>query len=66
MMLRRIDGTINRLKLKLDIEELIDLHIDYLKDTYPELDSKREDIKEILKLESARYDESKIHMKEKD
>ncbi|MBT5200280.1 MAG: alanine--tRNA ligase [Thaumarchaeota archaeon] len=65
MMLRRINGTINRLNLKLDIDDLIDTHIDYLKDTYPELDEKREDVKVILKLESARYEESKIHMKNK-
>jgi alanyl-tRNA synthetase len=44
---------------------LIDTHIDYLKDTYPELDEKREDVKTILKLESSRYEESKIHMKKK-
>ena len=65
MMLRRINGTINRLNLKLDIDELIDTHIDYLKDTYPELDEKRGDVKEILRIESGRYEESKIHMKKK-
>ena len=65
MMLRRINGTINRLNLKLNIDELIDAHIDYLKDTYPELDEKREDVKQILKLETARYEESKVHMKKK-
>ena len=65
MMLRRINGTVNRLNLKLDIDELIDSHIDYLKDTYPELDEKREDVKQILKLESTRYEESKVHMKKK-
>jgi alanyl-tRNA synthetase len=62
IMLRRIIGTINRLKLKIDIEELIDAHIDYLKDTYPELDSKRQDVKTILKIESQRYEESKSRM----
>ena len=65
MMLRRINGTINRLNLKLDMDDLIDTHIDYLKDTYPELDEKREDVKAILKIESSRYEESKIHMKKK-
>ena len=55
MMLRRINGTMDRMNLKLDIDELVDMHIDYLKDTYPELDSKRQDIKIILKIESARY-----------
>ena len=63
MMLRRINGTINRLNLKLNIDELIDTHINYLKDTYPELDAKREDVKTILKIESERYEESKTRMK---
>ncbi|MCV0372207.1 MAG: alanine--tRNA ligase [Nitrosarchaeum sp.] len=65
MMLRRINGTIARLNLKLDIDDLIDAHIDYLKDTYPELDEKREDVKQILSIESQRYEESKVHMKKK-
>ncbi|MGI0057667.1 MAG: alanine--tRNA ligase [Nitrosarchaeum sp.] len=65
MMLRRINGTISRLNLKLDIDELIDAHIDYLKDTYPELDDKRDDVKQILKIESQRYQESKGQMKKK-
>ncbi len=62
MMLRRINGTMDRMNLKLDIDELVDMHIDYLKDTYPELDAKRQDVKTILKLESERYVESKIRM----
>ena len=65
MMLRRINATISKLNLKLDIDDLVDTHIDYLKDTYPELDEKREDVKKILKIESDRYEESKIHMKKK-
>jgi alanyl-tRNA synthetase len=65
MMLRRINATISKLNLKLDIDDLIDTHVDYLKDTYPELDEKREDVKAILKLESQRYEESKVHMKKK-
>ena len=65
MMLRRINATISKLNLKLDIDDLVDTHVDYLKDTYPELDEKREDVKKILKIESARYEESKIHMKKK-
>jgi len=62
MMLRRINGTVDRMNLKLDIDELVDMHIDYLKDTYPELESKRQDVKTILKLESQRYVESKSRM----
>jgi len=65
MMLRRINGTMDRMNLKLDIDELVDMHIDYLKDTYPELDEKRQDVKTILKIESQRYVESKVHMKKK-
>ena len=65
MMLRRINATVGKLNLKLDIDDLIDTHIDYLKDTYPELNEKREDVKQILKIESARYEESKVHMKKK-
>ena len=63
IILRRIIGTQNRLNLQLDLNELIDYHIDYLKDTYPELDSKREDVKTILEIESQRYEESKTRMK---
>jgi alanyl-tRNA synthetase len=62
MILRRVIATMNRMNLKLDLDELIDLHIDYLKDTYPELDSSREDVKSILKIESGRYEESKTRM----
>jgi alanyl-tRNA synthetase len=62
MMLRRINGTMDRMNLKLDIDELVDMHIDYLRDTYPELDEKRDDVKTILKLESERYVESKVRM----
>ena len=65
MMLRRINGTMDRMNLKLDIDELVDMHIYYLKDTYPELDEKRADVKTILALESQRYVESKVHMKKK-
>jgi alanyl-tRNA synthetase len=62
MILRRVIATINRMNLKLDLDELIDLHIDYLKDTYPELNSSRDDIKSILRIESGRYEESKTRM----
>ncbi|MCE9652659.1 MAG: alanine--tRNA ligase [Nitrosarchaeum sp.] len=62
MMLRRINGTVDRMNLNLDIDELVDMHIDYLRDTYPELDEKRQDVKTILKLESERYVESKTRM----
>jgi alanyl-tRNA synthetase len=62
MILRRVIATMNRMNLKLDLDELIDIHIDYLKETYPELNSSREDVKTIIKIESGRYDESKSRM----
>lgn len=65
MMLRRINATASKLNLKLDTDDLVDAHVDYLRQTYPELDEKREDVKTILRLESSRYEESKIHMRKK-
>ena len=62
MILRRINGTIDKMNFNLDIDELVDMHIDYLKDTYKELDAKRQEIKTILNLESRRYVESKSRM----
>jgi alanyl-tRNA synthetase len=63
IVLRRIIGTMQRLGLNLDVNEMIDMHIDYLKTTYPELEEKREDVKTIIEIESKRYEESKIRMK---
>ncbi len=65
MMLRRINGTARRLGLGLDLAALVDAHVDYLMGMYPELDSKRGDVKAILEIESRRYEESKAHMRKK-
>jgi len=62
MILRRIISTMDRLSLKFDINEMIDTQIDYLKNTYPELERTREDIKIIVGIESGRYDNSKLRM----
>jgi len=62
MILRRVIATMNRMNLKLDLDEMIDVHIDYLKETYPELNSSRADVKTILKIEAGRYEESKSRM----
>ena len=53
----------DRLSLKFDINEMIGTQIDYLKNTYPELERTREDIKTIIGIESGRYDNSKLRMK---
>ncbi len=62
IILRRIMATIDRLGLKLDLDELIDLHVDYLKKTYPELEQYREEVKTIIRIEVGRYHESKSRM----
>jgi len=62
IILRRIIGTMDRMNFKLDIDELVDMHVDYLKETNPELDEKRQDVKTILRIESGRYIESKSRM----
>jgi len=62
MMLRRIISTMNRLSLKFDMGEMVDMQIDYLKNTYPELEKTREDIKTIIGIESGRYENSKLRM----
>ncbi|MDA0756017.1 MAG: alanine--tRNA ligase [Crenarchaeota archaeon] len=62
IMLRRIVSTMDRLKLKFDLDEIIDIQIDYLKNTYPELEETREDVKEIISIETGRYDSSKQRM----
>ena len=62
MMLRRIISTMNRLSLKFDMNEMVDMQIDYLKNTYPELEKTREDIKTIIGIESGRYENSKLRM----
>ena len=62
IMLRRIIGTIDRIGLKTDLDELADMHIDYLKDVYPELVQRRQDVKTILNIEGQRYRESKTRM----
>ena len=52
----------DRLKLKFNLCEIVDIQIDYLKNTYPELENTREDVKEIISIEAGRYDSSKQRM----
>jgi len=62
IMLRRIISTMNRLSLQFNINEIIDAQIDYLKNTYAELEKTRDDVKEIIRIESERYENSKQRM----
>ena len=65
MMVRRMSGVMTKLQSKLDLDDLVDTHIEYLAKTYPELSQRRDDVKKILNIETARYRESRIHMKRK-
>lgn len=62
IILRRIMATIDRLGLRLDLNDLIDSHIDYLRATYPELDEYRDEVKTIIGIEVERYHDSKSRM----
>jgi alanyl-tRNA synthetase len=62
IILRRVMATIDRLGLRLDLDDLIDTHIDYLKNTYPELEQYRQEVKTIIGIEVGRYHESKSRM----
>ncbi|VVC06303.1 Alanine--tRNA ligase [uncultured archaeon] len=63
MILRRTLATIDRFGWNFDLNDLIDLHIDYLKSTYPELEETRKDVKIIIGIEKDRYKESRDRMK---
>ncbi|MGI0072898.1 MAG: alanine--tRNA ligase [Nitrosotalea sp.] len=63
MILRRTLATIDRFGWNFDLNDLIDLHIDYLKSTYPELEETRKDVKTIIGIEKDRYRESRDRMK---
>ena len=62
MILRRTLATIDRFGWNFDLDDLIDLHIDYLKSTYHELEGTRNDVKTIIGIEKERYKESRIRM----
>ena len=63
MILRRTLATIDRFGWNFDLNDLIDMHIDYLRSTYPELEQTRNDVKTIIEVEKGRYNESRIRMK---
>ena len=63
MILRRTLATMDRFGWNFDLNDLIDLHIDYLKNTYPELEQTRNDVKIIIEVEKNRYNESRVRMK---
>lgn len=63
VILRRALSILERLSLTgIKIEDIADMHIDYLRQMYPELEEHREDVRTILGLESGRYVGSRARM----
>jgi alanyl-tRNA synthetase len=63
VVLRRILSMLERLRWKIGLEEVADMHIDYLKSIYPELSEQRESVRTILNIENKRYRDSLERMK---
>ena len=64
MILRRALSILERLGWKniIRVEDIAELHIDYLRQMYPELEEHRQDVKTILQLEAGRYSSSRERM----
>ena len=62
VILRRALSILDRLGWNIKLEDVADLHIDYLKQMYPELEDYRDDIRTILQIESSRYIGSRERM----
>jgi alanyl-tRNA synthetase len=64
VILRRALSILERLGWKntIRVEDIAELHIDYLRQMYPELEDHRQDVKTILQLEASRYSSSRERM----
>jgi alanyl-tRNA synthetase len=63
VILRRALSILERLGWKdVRVEDIADMHIDYLKQMYPELEEHRHDVRTILLLEAGRYANSRERM----
>ncbi|MDP9492851.1 MAG: alanine--tRNA ligase, partial [Thermoproteota archaeon] len=62
IILRRTLALLARLGWKLDLQDIMDLHIEYLKPMYPELKEHKNDVRKIMQIESERYSSSKERM----
>ncbi|WP_337862380.1 alanine--tRNA ligase [Nitrososphaera sp.] len=63
VILRRALSVLERMGWRnVKLEDIADMHIDYLRQMYPELEEHREDVRTILKLESARHVGSRERM----
>lgn len=63
VVLRRALATLHRLGWDIKLEDVADMHIDYLRNIYPELEEHRDEVKTILGIETHRYYESTERMK---
>ena len=62
VILRRALSILERLGWSMKLEDIADMHIDYIKQMYPELEEHREDVRTILQIESGRYIGSRERM----
>jgi alanyl-tRNA synthetase len=63
VILRRALSILERLGwTNVKVEDIADMHIDYLREMYPELEEHRQDVRTILQLESSRYVGSRERM----
>ena len=64
VILRRALSILERLGWKniIRVEDIAEIHIDYLRQMYPELEDHRQDVKTILQLEASRYSSSRERM----
>ena len=63
VVLRKALATLHRLGWNVRLEDVADMHIDYLRNMYPELNEHREEVKTILGIETSRYHDSLERMK---
>ena len=62
ILLRRILSIIDRFQWRIDLGNIIEEHIEYLKNMYPELSEHKDEVITIIKLESQRYANTKQRM----
>ena len=62
IILRRTLALLARYGWNVNLEDIMDLHIDQLKAMYPELYEHKNDVRTIIQIESSRYSSSKVRM----
>lgn len=62
IILRRTLALLARFDWNINLEDIMDLHIDQLKPMYPELYEHKNDVRTIIQIESGRYSSSKARM----